>query len=264
VPFTNGITFSDNGAGRVAWTTGTLTYKGTNYTISAEATGDTNQFIYWDLNSANTTFKTSNTLADALGADKWAMCYNATGTPYPSSAYKILHGGYIEASTIDTVHLNALSITTAKINNLDVTNDKLATNAVSNPKILDDSTAYYETASITGNHYFSGTGWETINSDIIVSGGGFIQVGGSGTFRDTAVPRTTTIELRLLHGSTVVGLTSYSFTSSLSYNIVRLSVVGLVAPGSGSQTFTLQAKTSVSANMRVYNRQMMLNESRGK
>jgi len=131
VPLTNGIVFSDGGGGVVTWTTGTLRYKGTDYTIAAEDTGDTNAYIYWDLNSNNTTFKTTATLADALGADKWAMCYNDGGTPYPAYSNKILHGGYIEASTIDTVNLNALSITTEKINNLDVTTGKIANEATS-------------------------------------------------------------------------------------------------------------------------------------
>ena len=126
VPFTTGITFSDNGAGRVTWTTGTLRYKGTDYVISPQPVGNTHKYIYWDLNSLNTQFITTDTLADVLGADKWAMCYNDGGTPYPSSAHKILHGGYIEASTIDTVHLNAAAVTT----------DKIQANAITTSKIL--------------------------------------------------------------------------------------------------------------------------------
>lgn len=131
MPITRGITFADGGGGKVTWSTGTLRYKGVDYTIAAEGTGDTNEYIYWDKDSTPTSFLTTATLATVIGLDKWLMCYNDSGTPQLAHQNKIIHGGYIKASTIDTINLNALSITTAKINNLDVTTGKIAADATS-------------------------------------------------------------------------------------------------------------------------------------
>jgi len=154
IPITNGIVFTQDGT-KVTWSTGNLRYKGVDYTIAVEATGDTNRYIYWDLNSANTTFKTTDTLATAIGAGKWVMCYNASGVPWVADAHKIIHGGLVQADTItaDKISVTTLAainadlgnvtagnvsactldVETADITNLNVTTGKLADNAATVP-----------------------------------------------------------------------------------------------------------------------------------
>ncbi len=102
------------------WTSGVLTYKGSDYTIVAEVTGDANYYIYWDLNSSPTTFHTTNTLSTAIGADKWVMCYgdSTNGAVYPATSNKIIHGGLIQAGTITADQILTGSITSDKILNI--------------------------------------------------------------------------------------------------------------------------------------------------
>ena len=99
MPTTTGIVFTQSGTS-VVWTTGNLKYKGTDYTIASGTTAGTSHYIFWDLASANTTFKVTNTLSDAIGGDRWVMCYNDGTTPSQAVPFKVLHGGLIQADTV--------------------------------------------------------------------------------------------------------------------------------------------------------------------
>lgn len=184
MPITRGITFADAGAGKVTWSTGTLRYKGVDYTIAVEATGDTNEYIYWDKDSTPTSFLTTATLANVIGLDKWLMCYNDGGTPQLASQNKVLHGGYIKASTIDTVNLNALSITTAKINNLDVTTGKVAANAITKQAYT------YTAADIAisgGDNTVQTVSFTTTGSDLLITASILVKLNSGATLGDLKV-----------------------------------------------------------------------------
>ena len=79
-PMRSGFTWTDNSpsAGHVAWSEGTLLLEGDTYTIAA---GSTNYpFLYWDKNSANTTFQGTATLLDTVGAGRFPVALNKNGT----------------------------------------------------------------------------------------------------------------------------------------------------------------------------------------
>lgn len=103
VPLTRGINFSV-GSGKAKWTTGTLYYEGASYTIAAETTGTTDAFIYWD-KDAPTVFSHSAT-APALDDDIWVMAYFDGTDVYAAFAQKIIHGGLIQADSIEASKLS--------------------------------------------------------------------------------------------------------------------------------------------------------------
>ncbi len=139
-PYTEGIVFSDVGGNdRVAWTTGTLRYKGVNYTIAANPTGILNTYIYWDLNSNNTTFKNTVVLATAIGPDKWVMCTNDGGTPYPANQNKVIHGGIIQADTITANNIAAGAITTTEIDADTITAGNIAADTITVSELYDEA-----------------------------------------------------------------------------------------------------------------------------
>lgn len=118
-PVTTNLTWSGNSVDTASWAKddGTnpilLTYKGVTYEITADST--TNTYIYWDKNSSNNTFKTTNTLANAIGADKWLMAVNDSGTAYPAWGMPVIHAGIVQASTLDAISANLGSITSGTI-----------------------------------------------------------------------------------------------------------------------------------------------------
>lgn len=188
VPFTNGITFTKSGS-NVVWTAGTLRYKGTTYSISAEATGDTNKYIYWDKDTTPTTFLTTNTLATAMGADKWIMCYNDAGDPYPATSNKVFHAGIIEASTIDTIHINANAITANEIFANTITYNELR--QTSGSEAVDTGAIRDNAVSLTASGFTGGSIAVTTGSDAtledaaMTTEGGNIQVIATAQFRCT-------------------------------------------------------------------------------
>jgi len=113
IPITHNLLWSGNDIDTVSWSRsdldsggGTpilLTYKGITYEITADNT--TNKYIYWDKNDNNNTFKSTGTLANTIGADKWLMCYNDGGKEYPAWGRPVIHGGLIQASTVTANHI---------------------------------------------------------------------------------------------------------------------------------------------------------------
>jgi len=113
VPMLSGIEFIGDGASKVGWTSGTIDYYGTRYNITSKAVGDgsTNEFIYWDADDGNTSFKTTATLATAIGAGNWVVCINSSGVATPAAVHKVLLGGLIQADTITAESIVAGTIT---------------------------------------------------------------------------------------------------------------------------------------------------------
>ena len=103
VPLTRDINFSV-ASSKAKWTTGTLYYEGSAYTIAAETTGTTDAFIYWDKDDP-LKFNSSAT-APALDDDIWVMAYFDGTDVYGAFAQKIIHGGLIQADSIEATKLS--------------------------------------------------------------------------------------------------------------------------------------------------------------
>jgi len=80
-----------------------LTYKGAVYAINADASGDTNKYIYWDKGNNPTTFQTTNTLSEAMGQHKWIMCVNDNGVARPVHAGKPYWGEMLTVETLGAI-----------------------------------------------------------------------------------------------------------------------------------------------------------------
>lgn len=252
VPETSGIVFTQSGS-NVIWTAGTLRYKGVVYSITAEATGDINKYIYWDKDDVNTTFKTTNTLATAMGADKWIMCYNDGGVPYVASANKVLHAGILEASTIDTIHLNAQSVTTAKINDEDVTTGKL----------INEATRIRESAYTAGSIQLTTSDADMV-TDSITSVGGAIQITGTTLFTNNTYADFTTPRVRLsLYRDTTLLINGLMVLNP--YQIPGSHTITYVdTPGAGTYTYKLKAKDNKGSGQYASLRTIILDEGKGK
>ena len=126
-------------AGKVAWTTGTLAYQGTNYTIDADATGTTLAYIYWDKNDVPTTFHSTDDRLVAIGTDRWIVCYNDGGAAYAISSDQMIPGTIIIDGTILEDALADNAVTTAKLALLAVQTENISADAITNSKIADDA-----------------------------------------------------------------------------------------------------------------------------
>lgn len=137
-PLVTNLKFNDDtpSGGSVSWSKAdtvnpiVLTYKGISYEIAVGNTANT--FIYWSLASP-TVFLSTNTLTTAIGADKWLMAVNDSGTASIAKGFPVLHAGLLQADTITAAfgQIADLTIETAKIVNLNVTTIKIADEATS-------------------------------------------------------------------------------------------------------------------------------------
>jgi len=121
-------------AGKVSWSTGTLTYQGAEYTITANSAGTTDTFIYWDL-ASSTIFQSTNDRNEAVGADRFLMCYNDEGSAFDITGGQMIPGQLILDETILADALADNAVTTAKLESLAVDASKLASSAVTEGKI---------------------------------------------------------------------------------------------------------------------------------
>ena len=121
-------------AGKVSWSTGTLTYQGAEYTITANSAGTTDTFIYWDL-ASSTIFQSTNDRNEAVGADRFLMCYNDEGSAFDITGGQMIPGQLILDETILADALADNAVTTAKLDSLAVDASKLANSAVTEGKM---------------------------------------------------------------------------------------------------------------------------------
>lgn len=179
VPLLAGIEFIGNtGSGKVGWTGGTIDYAGTKYNIVGQAVGDgsTDEFIYWDADDGNTSFKTTATLATAIGAGNWVVCINAGGVATPANVHKVILGGLIQAATITATQIAADTITANEVVAGTITYTELkqtgGSEAVDTGAMRDDASRVYEDASVAGPISLPKNGdTEVINIDGVVTGG---------------------------------------------------------------------------------------------
>jgi hypothetical protein len=259
MPVTTGIVFTKDGS-NVTWTTGNLKYKGVDYTIDVEVTGDTNKYIYWDLNSANTTFKTTNTLTDITStpADKWMMCYNDAGTPYPALANKIVHGGIIQAKTITADEIFAGTITFDELRQVG------GTEAVDTDAMRDSSTKIYKTAETAAEFLNVKNVEETLQTITETSEGGVIQISLALNWFASGAGSYTGVTTRLYRGASLLWESDGMNVSGADVDHpVNFTVSDI--PGSGSVTYTLRGiQDDVIVALNARDRILIFNEPNGK
>lgn len=109
IPLFNGFSWTNDApsAGSISWLEFTLYYKGETYTVVA---GNSNfKYVYWDLSNP-TAISGTNSLISTLGANRWVVGVNDDGTFFPTFGSRIIHGGLIEADTIDANHINVTNL----------------------------------------------------------------------------------------------------------------------------------------------------------
>nr|DAR57087.1 MAG TPA: tail protein [Caudoviricetes sp.] len=147
VPISSGIEYTV-AAGKLKWTTGKLWYEDAEYTIAAETTGKSAGFIYWDKDSP-TVFQWSAT-APALDDDIWVMAYFDGTDVYAAFAQKIIHGGLIQASSIEAEKLSVDDLSAISANLGTVTSGTLQTAASGQRAVVDGATNTFKFYNSSG------------------------------------------------------------------------------------------------------------------
>lgn len=138
------FTWTDNSpsGGSIAWSTGTLQYKGVTRTISSGNTS--NKYIYWQLGTTPTVFQSSASFP-TLGDDDFLIATNVSGI------HDLAWNNGNAAQRIQTGDLSDASITTAKIVDANITTAKIASAAITTALIANAAitTALIADANIT-------------------------------------------------------------------------------------------------------------------
>jgi len=103
IPQMSGFEWEVDGEGVPKWSAGTITFDGTEYSIAAWDTGDStadSKGIYW-LNTAGNREKFSAVETPTIVANRWYMAYFDGTSITPAVQSNILHGGLIQAHSID-------------------------------------------------------------------------------------------------------------------------------------------------------------------
>ncbi len=265
IPLTNGIVFTA-GANKVTWSTGTLRYKGVNYTIAVEATGDTNKWIYWDKNTTPTQFITTNTVGDMLGNDRFIMCYNdtANSVAYPALGIPLLNGGLIQANTILASQIAAGVITATEILANTITYSELrqvsGTEAVGTDAVRDDAVTTSITETTAGPiGLATHPSWTTAESAGFTSIGRIVTVAVSFDLDSTAGGGTD-IFMELLRGTVVIEDNNGDAMIGLNGSWTNFQYTVSDLPGSGAETYYLKMKGN-NGNGRAQNINLFVQES---
>lgn len=155
LPLTKDIVFSVSN-GQVAWTSGTLNYKGIVYDIPSGSTSY--KYIWWSLTNPNE-FQASND-KPILSRDIWLIAYFDGSNVYPATQNKIQHAGILQASSITadligvgqirTEHLLAEAVTSEKIATFTITSDKFVSPLYGD---LNQAMFYVKTVLSSGAEY---------------------------------------------------------------------------------------------------------------
>ena len=124
----DGYTLTNNSptAGKIAWASCFIVYKGTTHTITD---GNTDKKYVWWLLASPTIFTTGDT-KPTLGADDILVFYNNGGVGIPVMD-KLQHGASLVDSSINSTELANSAVTADKLAALAVTAGKIATGGVS-------------------------------------------------------------------------------------------------------------------------------------
>jgi len=138
-PILTGITWTSD-ATDISWSSGTLVYEGVSYSITADSGTGSNPYVYWNKNSAPTTF-TSSATRPTLGDDIWVMAfYNVSADEiYPAEAHKLMHAGLIQANSITAGEITAGTITGTEIS----ASARIVAGTGNNIGVLDGADATY-------------------------------------------------------------------------------------------------------------------------
>lgn len=260
IPLITNLTWNDNtpSGGSVSWsaTIGAnpilFTYKGTTYEITPDNTA--NKYIYWDL-AASTVFSTSASAADMIGADKWPVCINDSGTANRSTGIPVLHAGFLRAGTlvvdyadianvaIDTADIVDLAVETAKINELAVDTLQIAGNAVTVP-----------VSAFTEAGQGVGAGEVTIQSIEITTSGAPIHIQFSGAISYTNIG---ILYLKIYRDSTKIYEAPSSFVGGYSDSPAAFNFTD--TPSADTYTYYIKASTNQN-NANISNRSLLVME----
>jgi hypothetical protein len=235
--WSSAIQFSSNSpdVGKVSWTAGSLRYADTTYNIAALATGTTDSYIYWDSNSGSTAFKTTDDLSVASADGCFVVCYNLGGTAYVVQTGKMIIGGMIADSTVDTAQLA-------------------------------DGAGHIYTEAYNVDPITLSTGWLQILSAAITSGGKPLLIFGSAFCTDNAADNYK-VRLRISRvgspSNTVVFMTPWTLFDDLVEQTVSIGCVDY--PGAVAATYLLEIDTyGKSTDQYGSQRRMTLLEHKGK
>jgi len=152
VPLVTGIEFYSNG-NKVTWTEGIVTYAGTAYTVSAETTGDTNRYIYWDVNANPNILHTTNTLADAYGNGKFILCVNQAGKPYPVRRGEPYWGEMLVVETLGAITAQLGDVLAGTITGTTITGSTLRTATSGRRVVVDANGIKFVSSDVTTGKY---------------------------------------------------------------------------------------------------------------
>lgn len=113
-PTLSGLTFTNNSpsAGYVAWSSFTLTYQGTTYTVSSG--NSNNKYIYWKKSASTTVLQTSASIP-SNAADQFMVCVNFSGTAYPSNFAPFIYADYISVANLAAINADLGNITAGTV-----------------------------------------------------------------------------------------------------------------------------------------------------
>jgi len=119
-----GLTLTNNSpsGGYIAWPSFKIVYAGVEYSISS---GNTNlKYVWWDKSYSTTVLRSSNTKPTLIAEDTM-IALNISGIAYVVSTRTLIHGGAIEAGSVDTGELKSGSVTTVILDADSVTAEKI-------------------------------------------------------------------------------------------------------------------------------------------
>jgi len=258
IPITHNLLWSGNEVDTVGWEAEDgenpilLTYKGTTYEITADDT--TSTYIYWDLNDSNNTFKATDTLANAIGADKWLMCLNDAGEEHPAWGISVLHGGFIKAGTlsVDTADIEDAAVTTAKIDDAQITTAKIDDLQVTTVKIGNNAVTI-PISAYTATKFDLSSSFQTIQEITFTSIGQPVHINCSAAL-DIGGDASGSLSTKLLRDSTVIYA---SPAQTVGFSDFNMSFGITDQPDAGEHTYYLQMKTAGGASGDAYCRSIV-------
>ena len=161
-------TWTDNfpTAGKVAWSSTTVDYNGTTYSITNGNTTD--KYIWWDFSVSTTTFQTSATLptltdGDVLIAENNSgihrVIWNATDVSGSQIQLAAITGANIANSTITGSNLVNNTITASQIANATITGSQIAATTIAGSNIINNTitATQIQNATITATQLANAT-----------------------------------------------------------------------------------------------------------
>jgi hypothetical protein len=119
IPIIGSVTWASNdpSAGYISWTSFSLTYQGSTYTITADNTNK--KFIWWNKATSTTALQSSDT-PPVDAADQFLVALNSGGTVLPSLFKNVIYADYIKVSTLDAISANLGTVTAGTIDGVTI------------------------------------------------------------------------------------------------------------------------------------------------